>query len=196
MAVPNPLYVDSDPPSDDTKVLVLLESRADLLALIAKNIPNIIARIHAILEAHGKKPEEVSLQIGIYGDYKNGKENIYKNSSWESTADNLVTFMGTEEVKENNCKGAVELALHHAVRLQGLTQIILIGATAPTPQDQLSYKLTFNHGLDYWKEACPDLTHASDYLSILTQKRVKISTIHMDADAKEEFEKMADNTGA
>ena len=116
MAVSNPLYVDSDPPSDDTKALILLESRADLLGLMAKNIPSIIERIHAILEGHGKKPEEVSVQIGIYGDYKNGKENIYKNSSWESSADSLVAFIGTEEVKDNNSKGAVELALHHAVR--------------------------------------------------------------------------------
>ena len=50
--------------------------------------------------------------------------------------------------------------------------------------------------MEYWNEACPNLTHASEYVANLDKKRVKISTIYMDGDAKEEFEKMAETTGA
>ena len=141
------------------------------------------------------------MQFTVYRDYDCKEDGILQSSSWETKPQNLKIFMtGISAEGGDDFEEAIEIGLWHAVEesetTESIAQVILIGDAPAKDREAIERDRAGNGGELYWRSTkFKEPTHFSVELRKLKDKNIPVHAFYLVEGARENFERIAHETG-
>ncbi|CAF1373585.1 unnamed protein product [Rotaria sp. Silwood1] len=174
-------------------------SMSSLLSAAKETVCTMFERASAILEEKGLPNDAFQMQFAIYRNYNSREDEILQVSPWSTKGSGLRAFMDAIGPKGGWGAEAIEIGFWYTAKESetqgGIAQVILIGdAPANTISDVTSKRARF--GEVYWKQTRFDApTYFEDELKKLKNKKIPVHAFYLTKYAKDDFEKIAKETG-
>lgn len=186
-----------------SRTIVLMDATGsmwNLLSAAKETVTTMFQRTSEVLAEMKLPTDAFQMQFAVYRDYDCLETGLLQSSGWESKPQNLKSFMTTVTARGgDDYEEAVEIGLWHAVKEseceESISQVILIG-DAPAKDITAILRDRRVMGESYWKKTKFDKpTHYADELEKLKTKSIPVHAFYLDKGAKENFLKIASETG-
>ncbi|CAM4971455.1 unnamed protein product [Rotaria socialis] len=141
------------------------------------------------------------MQFTVYRDYDCKEDGILQSSSWETRPQNLRTFMaGISASGGDDFEEAIEIGLWHAVQesetLESISQVILIADAPAKDRAAIKRDRKANGDESYWNRTkFKEPTHFTIELEKLKNKKIPVHAFYLVDDARDNFQRIAGETG-
>ena len=189
-----------------TKTICLMDATYSMGQLLEKSkntVGTMFERAHAVLKVNGIETNCFQIQFAVYRNYNCKENNLLQYSTWESSPENLWTFMNQIQPTGGWGNEAIEIGLWHVneeLKNNEVSQVILIGDAPANKVSEVREKRgTLEHSLGeaYWQST--KFKEPTDYQKELNHMKqhwdVPIHAFFVDTRAASNFRKIARQTG-
>jgi len=184
--------------STKSKTLCIMDATGSMGHLIEKcksTVGIMFERATTILIENKLSSDSYAMQFAVYRSYGEKEAEILQVSPWETKPERLREFMNSIRASGGWSEEAVEIGLWHANQDSDVSQVILIADAPATPQAQVAVRRAA-HGESYWKTTkFSSPTYFMDEVRKLKSKNIKVHAFYVNTWAKNDFEKIAAETG-
>ncbi|CAF2093384.1 unnamed protein product [Rotaria magnacalcarata] len=189
---------------DHSRTVLLMDatgSMANLLSAAKETVCIMFERASTILKEKGFPSDAFQMQFTVYRDYDCKEDGILQSSSWETRPQNLRTFMaGISASGGGDFEEAIEIGLWHAVQesetLESISQVILVADAPAKDIEAIKRDRNANGGESYWNRTkFKEPTHFTIQLEKLKNKKIPVHAFYLDDGARDNFERIAGETG-
>ncbi|CAF3671837.1 unnamed protein product [Rotaria socialis] len=189
---------------DHSRTVLLMDatgSMSNLLSAAKETVCTMFNRASTILKERGLPSDAFQMQFTVYRDYDCKEDGILQSSSWETRPQNLRTFMaGISASGGDDFEEAIEIGLWHAVQesetLESISQVILIADAPAKDRAAIKRDRKANGDESYWNRTkFKEPTHFTIELEKLKNKKIPVHAFYLVDDARDNFQRIAGETG-
>ncbi|CAF1002767.1 unnamed protein product [Adineta steineri] len=174
-------------------------SMSNLLSLAKDTVCTMFERASTVLMEKNIPSDAFQMQFVIYRNYNSKEERILQVSSWETKPNNLRAFMNGIGPEGGHGEEAIEIGLWRAAKESesedSISQVILIGDAPANSEEDVHTKRSLL-GETYWKTTIfTEPTYYEVELQKLKNKNIPVHAFYLHDFAKENFQKIANETG-
>jgi len=128
-------------------------SMSDVLNRAKRQVQMMMERTYEIMDEQNVRCA-VEMQFVVYRNYSSKESSLLQYSTWESSSDNLRSFLESVTASGGQGNEAIEIAFAHVnneIQLgKEVTQVILIGDMPPNTMKEVRTKREGSGGDSYW----------------------------------------------
>ena len=185
-----------------SRTICLMDATGSMTHLLEKSknsVQDMFGRACTVLKANGFSEDSFELQFAVYRNYNCDKDSILQYSPWESSPQNLRTFMSSIQPKGGIRNEAIEIGFAHVNEQSDMTpvsQVILIGDVPPNTREEVVYNRTNNYGDEYWNSTkYKNVKYYEDELKTMIDKGIIVNTFYVRPPASVVFASIARKAG-
>lgn len=184
-----------------SKTLVLIDATGSMSGTIdgvKACVTDVMTNFDKALNENGLDKGSVSVQLAVYRNYLDGVDKLFSHSKWSSDPSDLLGWIsGIHADGGCNSDGheAVEVGLCHALREDGVTQVVIMGDVPPNLPHTIASKVAQNdlehiHSSQFYHP----FQSADTYIQRLAEKKIPVHCFYVAHYAESSFRKMANDT--
>eukprot|EP01084_Bolivina_argentea_P258927 436713_1 len=180
------------------KVAICVDATGSMGSLLDKTKEKIrlmFKRIREILKDNDMDPNSFEIQFIAYRNYNAPAEELLLSSGWQNDPNQLDTFLSDVDHKYGWTNEAVEVCLEFVNNDQYVNEVMFIGDYGANTKDETIYKRK-SRGEDYWRKTKFEVpVFFEEELKKIKDRKLKINALYLKSFAKNDFIKMASETG-